>query len=424
MDHDIELAIEAPFADGDELISPSPRWLHRRLHAWEIAQLITTEQAAGIREFERTWQRPAESAFRYQRVIATVSSIGGILLAAGIMLLVASNWGDFGRLPKVAVAVAAVVGIESGGYWLRYRTAYHRTGGTFLFVGVAGYGAAIMLVGQVYHYPIDNPNLLLLWFAPVLPLAYLVRVRLIAALGIAVGYVALGYRAAGWLNQAGTPDSAWQILYLALGSAVVAIGLLHDRLPDDARRAMGRPFLWTGSLTVLGITYTMTFAGWDHYSSHSKIIERMPLGVWIVVALSVAACAAAAIALATGKRRVVAAAAGVGVAAGTTYVVLAILLFFPTGTTPGPYLLLNLVLLGAVVGFVTVGVATRHEALVNLALAFFGLTVVSRYIDVGNGMLDTSILMIVGGVLLIGLGWGLERLRRNLITRYELRGMP
>ena len=47
----------------------------------------------------------------------------------------------------------------------------------------------------------------------------------------------------------------------------------------------------------------------------------------------------------------------------------------------------------------------------------FAVAVVARYIEIGAGMLGTGAAMIVGGALLIGLGVGLERFRRSLVTR-------
>lgn len=424
MDYKSELEIEKSIDEVDEYAPPSPRWLKRRLRAWEGARIITHDQAMGIREFEDTHADAAESAFRYQRVIVTVSAFGGILLAAGIMLLVGSNWADLGRLSKVAIAVATVVGIESAGYWLRYHTAYRRTGGTFLFVGAAAYGAATMLVAQAYHYSIDDPNLLVLWFVPVLPLAYLVRTRMIAALGIGVGYAALGYRAADWFDRPGSDDFGWQLVYLAVGGSVVAVGYLHDRFRDGELRSIGRPFLWIGSLTVLGITYAMSFEGWYQSWGGARGLDVIPIEVWIVIVFSVIVAGGAVIALLAGMDRLAASAAGVGVGAGATYVVTLILLVHPAGASTVPFVLVNLAMFGAVVGYVAVGVVTRQEALINLALVFFGLAVVSRYIEIGGGMFGTSVSMMLGGVLLIGLAWGLERLRRNLLTRYELRGTP
>jgi hypothetical protein len=74
------------------------------------------------------------------------------------------------------------------------------------------------------------------------------------------------------------------------------------------------------------------------------------------------------------------------------------------------------------VGFVVVGILTRHEVLVNLSLVFFGIAVITRYIEIGGGMFGTAVSMMVGGVLFIGLAWGLERVRRTLLSRFELAG--
>ena len=402
---------------------PAPEWLPVRLQAWEAAHIITPEQGAAIRELEHTYAAPAESAFRYQRIIAIISAFGGILLAAGLILLVGSNWADIPRLAKLGLAVGTVVGLEALGYGLRYHTEYRRIGATFLFVGAAAYGAAIMLVAQAYQYPVDDPNLMLLWFAPLLPLAYLARSQMIAALGIAVGYGALGYRTAEWFERA--PSSAeevgWQVLYLAVGATVAALGYLHYRF-GDSFKPMGRPYQWIGSLTVLVFLYLMSFEHWYNRGS-AGLLDALPSEVWFVLVASLIVTVGSAIALIrSGAGDAKAAATGIGVSAGAAYAMILMLLIETTGAPTAPHLVTNLLLVGALIGFVAVGVATKQAALVNLSLAFFGLTVITRYIEVSAGMFATGVSMMLGGALMIGLAWGLERLRRNLITRFELRG--
>jgi uncharacterized membrane protein len=402
---------------------PEPEWLPAHLRAWEAAHIITPEQVAAIRKLEDAYAEPAESVFRYQRIIAIVSAFGGILLAAGLILLVGSNWADMPRLAKVAFAVGTVVGFEALGYGLRYHSEYRRIGATFLFVGAAAYGAAIMLVAQAYQYPVDDPNLLLLWFAPVLPLAYLVRSPMIAALGIAVGYAAVGYRAADWFELA--PSSAgefgWQVLYLAVGATVAALGYLHHRFGDNLK-PMGRPYQWIGSLTVLVFLYLMSFEPWYDRGS-AGWLDALPGEAWFMLVVSVVVTVGSAIGLLrSGAGDAKAAAAGIAVSAGVAYAMILTLFAQPAGAPMAPYLVTNLLLIGAQIGLVSVGVTTRQPALVNVSLAFFGLTVVTRYIEVSAGMFATGVSMMMGGALIIGLAWGLERLRRSLITRFELRG--
>lgn len=402
---------------------PEPDWLPPRLRAWEAAHIITPEQAAAISELEHTYTGTAESAFRYQRIITIFLAFGGILLAAGLILLVGSNWADIPRLAKVALAVATVVGLEALGYGLRFHTEHRRLGATFLFVGAAAYGAAIMLVAQAYQYPVDDPNLMLLWFAPVLPLAYLVRSPMIAALGIAVGYGALGYRAAEWFERAPSSDAELgsQVLYLAVGATVAAVGYLHHRL-GDSFKPMGRPYQWIGSSTVLVLLYLMSFGNW-YDQGNAGFLDALPRQVWFVLVVSVVVTVGSAIALLrSGASEARAAAAGIGVSAGVACAMILMLLIQTTAAPTAPYLVTNLLLVGALIGNVAVGVTTRQSALVNMSLAFFGLTVITRYIEVSAGMFATGVSMMLGGALIIGLAWGLERLRRNLITRFELGG--
>ncbi len=402
---------------------PEPDWLPVHLRAWEAAQIITPEQVAAIRELEDTLAEPTESAFRYQRIIAIFLAFGGILLAAGVVLLVGSNWADIPRLAKVGIAIGTVVGFEALGYWVRFHTEYRRIGGTFLFVGAAAYGAAIMLVAQAYQYPVDDPNLLLLWFAPVLPLAYLVRSPMIAGLGIAVGYGALGYRAAEWFEWApsGAEEFGWQVLYLSVGATVAAIGYLHYRF-GDSLKPMGRPYRWIGSLTVLVFLYLMSYEQW-YDRGRAGWLDAVPSELWFVLTASVVVTVGATIVLLrSGATSARAAAAGIGVSAGAAFAMIVMLLAQPAGAPTAIYLFTNLLLIGTQIGFVAVGVATRQQALVNVSLVFFGLTVATRYIEVSAGMFATGVSMMLGGALIIGLAWGLERLRRNLITRFELRG--
>jgi uncharacterized membrane protein len=320
----------------------------------------------------------------------------------------------------VLIAIAGVVTLEGVGYGLRFHTPYHRIGSTFLFIGSAAYGGAIFLVAQAYNYPLDDPNLFLMWFAPVLPMAYLLRSQMITALGIAVGYGALGFRAADWLDAGGgLEDYGWQTLYVVVGVAVAAVGYLHHR--SEAMRPMGRPYQWIGSLTVLVLLYVMSFENW-YEDGIDGWLGDIPGAMWLAIGVAVAVTVIAVVALATdGSDSARPALAGLAVPAAAGYLLIGILLFGSAATTVS-FVLANLVLFASLVGFVGVGILTRQEALVNLALAFFGLAVASRYLEIGGGMFGTAVSMMLGGVLLIGLAWGLERLRRSLLARFELGG--
>jgi hypothetical protein len=185
---------------------------------------------------------------------------------------------------------------------------------------------------------------------------------------------------------------------------------------------MGRPYRWIGSLTVLVFLYLMSYEQW-YDRGRAGWLDAVPSELWFVLTASVVVTVGATIVLLrSGATSARAAAAGIGVSAGAAFAMIVMLLAQPAGAPTAIYLFTNLLLIGTQIGFVAVGVATRQQALVNVSLVFFGLTVATRYIEVSAGMFATGVSMMLGGALIIGLAWGLERLRRNLITRFELRG--
>ena len=69
-----------------------------------------------------------------------------------------------------------------------------------------------------------------------------------------------------------------------------------------------------------------------------------------------------------------------------------------------------------------IGYGTRYQSaeIVNLAIMFFALDIVTRYIgfvlDFG-GQVGFAIMSIIGGIILIIGGWGIEKWRRRLIEK-------
>jgi uncharacterized membrane protein len=102
---------------------------------------------------------------------------------------------------------------------------------------------------------------------------------------------------------------------------------------------------------------------------------------------------------------------------GLAMIASAVLIAAPFSDSVISFAVMNLILLAMVTTLVVGGVATGRQSLVNIALVVFAVAVVARYIELGAGMLGTGAAMIVGGALLIGLGVGLERFRRSLVTR-------
>ena len=75
----------------------------------------------------------------------------------------------------------------------------------------------------------------------------------------------------------------------------------------------------------------------------------------------------------------------------------------------------NLIILIGIIAMLTAGFRFNRAYLVNTAFILFGVTVMTRYFEFGFGLLDQGLAFIVTGVLLLGIGFGLERLRRGMI---------
>ena len=178
---------------------PEPDWLPPHLRAWEAANIITSSRRRRSAT-SRTPTRSHRGRLPLSEDDCHLLVFGGILLAAGLIRLVGSNWADIPawrrwELPLAPSSVSRPSAIESASdgvpqdrrnFPLRRRRRVrggHHAGGADLPI------------------PVDDPNLTLLWSYGA-ALAYQVLSPMIAALGIAVGYGALGNRAAEWFDRA------------------------------------------------------------------------------------------------------------------------------------------------------------------------------------------------------------------------------
>ena len=53
------------------------------------------------------------------RFLVIISFIGAVLIAAGIVLLIAAHWNEIPRGVKIAAGLLLMLGFHAGGWWLR-----------------------------------------------------------------------------------------------------------------------------------------------------------------------------------------------------------------------------------------------------------------------------------------------------------------
>lgn len=107
--------------------------------------------------------------------------LGGVLIAAGLTLLVAHNWEDLGRPARAAIAVGLLVFAQAvAGVALARSTlpsAFTESAAVFL---VGSLGTAMTLVSQTYHLGGRLADLVLVWLVLAIPVPYVMSSRVAA----------------------------------------------------------------------------------------------------------------------------------------------------------------------------------------------------------------------------------------------------
>jgi len=131
--------------------------LERDLSLWVGKGLIGQETAAKLlTEYD---SRPA--SFSLGRVLMALAAV---LLAAAVLLVVASNWEAIPRLVRVGAILALIWAVHIAAALMLARGAAAAAGG-LLIIGAMSFGGAISLVGQMYHLSGDEQTVMYLWFA-------------------------------------------------------------------------------------------------------------------------------------------------------------------------------------------------------------------------------------------------------------------
>lgn len=402
----------------------------RRLPAevarWQADGLISEEQAAAILERYPQTTETSGSAIG-NRTVSVIAIMGAALIGLGIIAFIAANWSDIPTLAKLAMMVVGTPVIYVAGWLLSYRFGFVRIGTAVILLGAIAFGASIHLVAQTYHVPVNHPNLMPAWFLGVIPLAYIIRSQSVLGLSLIILLVATAFRAQEWVPDVFNDEMVWLApAYLVLGTLLFAAGRLQSRF--DYTRPFARILDVVGLAVVAAPVYLLgyhtiwsaTGGRWDD----NLRLDALSVEYWTVVGIA-ATLAAAALgftgwqdrrrrstlfiweASALAAMAVVAAAMWVGLLAGAEWL----------------WWVFNLVTLAGVLAMIAAGYRWNRAWLINLAVIIFAITLFSRYFEFGFGLLGQSVAFIVAGVILLAGGFGMEVLRRKLLSRIGREGV-
>ncbi|KGP90765.1 hypothetical protein N780_03605 [Pontibacillus chungwhensis BH030062] len=390
--------------------------LEKEAASWVEEGIISREQ------YEQIIKRYPN---RNSRGLLTI--FGGLFIGLGFLTFVASNWSFMPNILKMGILIVSLLGFYFFGE-RAYQRGSKALGTSFYAIGVLLFGESMILTGQMYHYMSYSATTFFLWGVAALlvymarreqPLLYLTFAILTvgqiyswmtygeAHLGIFLLFVmgggfelvrlrrdflALLY-GFGYVLQslvlvfAGGHDYVWLLfLWLLL---YVASNLSIFRFPSLQITSIGAAFLLKAIEVFLLDSWVME--RWD-VNVTFLIVHIVLTGLLVLLV----------------KDR--------------TIGVLNLLLFLPIVYVGGNAGVIALVLLYVLsVGYLIIGTKRESIGLVNFGTGAFLVSTLIAYVQLAWDFLNKSVFFFIGGILLFGLSYVLNRERRRL-SGYEKGG--
>jgi uncharacterized membrane protein len=360
--------------------------LEASLDRWTQAALLNAEQAARIREFETA--REPRRGTRVPILIGVV--LGGIMLAAGVLLFVAAHWVDLSPAQRMTLLVFAVGGSHLAAAFCADR--FSAMAVTLNAVGTATLGGAIFLAGQIFNMQEHWPTGVLLWAIGALAGWWLLR-----------GWPQLAFSALlvpGWLIGEWTdaaPQSMQAYPIIAVFSVLLAICYLS---------VPAQTFRWIGGLGLLPAVLLLALWNWWGAAKTSSPDQLVVIG-WIGAILLPLGFAFIYRKAQTWMNAV--APLWVGVLSALTI-------------NHSPLWIFGWCAVGSA-GMIAWGVHEFRAERINLGMAGFAITILCFYFSSVMDKLGRSTSLIVLGVVFLAGAWYWEKLRRKLVARVRLRGV-
>jgi uncharacterized membrane protein len=397
--------------------------LARDAVGWRASGIITGEQERAILARYGMEGARAIRALRLGWFTTAVSIIGAIVLAAGVVLFFGSQWDTMPSWFR-ASAVFAGVGVSyAAGYALIYRYGMQRLGSALLLLGVLLFEAGLFLLAQIYNMPLcagggggcaaPSSTLLLLAAVGAFPMAYLFGSRIIMLLALANATFCAIFELVTRYPDSPKTESVLVVIAV-LGIALYAIGRLHALYRALAHYA--DTYVFSGLLVLLGLVYVFTFdEPWSAMIDADVQSYAAPPIVYVSIALALMLVAAQWWLRPRDVESQIDAGAQAALLA-----VAGIVATWPAWT--GYAIVFNAVYFAVAGGLVTRGFLRGDERYINFGLAVVALGLLTRYVDVFWSLLAGSAFFMIGGLLLLGVAFALERMRRQLVRAMPAKG--
>ena len=195
------------------------------------------------------------SATRNYLLIA-LSSLGGLLILAGIILLISANWESIPAVAKQISAGALMLAFWIFGlrFLLRRDNPRPILGESLCLVGAGLWLGNIALYGQIYQISSEPSKAIAAWFLGIFLIPWLVRLRGVFVLSLIAAFIWLACKT----GEAPYPDDdEYYFHFLAFFAAVSALGIFLSNLKTSVRkhfRGYGPLAAWTAFPAIILMT--------------------------------------------------------------------------------------------------------------------------------------------------------------------------
>jgi uncharacterized membrane protein len=333
------------------------------------------------------------------KIIGIISFLGGLAILLGMILVISHNWKNIPDLVKISAYLVSLPLVHLIGYLLR--ETYPRISSALHFLGAGYVLAGIGLVAQIFHLSSNDGQAFLIWFVMIIPLAVILKNKMIGVLAVVAFYVWLTINVS-YHSHLDSFKGA-MIYFMAMSINLMLLPRMLNSFEDSFDH-----------LNIIGVAIfvlLLMLLGFSHdIGPHSKFDE---FSVHIVVKfIIIANIIFLGWLFFKGKSKNF-------ITDKAELLLLAIslvLVFFMTG---------NLLMLTSVIywmiWFIFAAIKTRegvvqeNRSLINQGTWLMVIGIIARFIDVVGTMLFTGSMFIIFGVVLIVLAVLGEKYRKYLI---------
>lgn len=377
------------------------------IEQWEEENLISANQADKLTaSLKKASAKKASSLW-----IIAVSTIGAVLLGVAAVTFIAANWEELSRFEKTFLGLATTFGTFGIGFYLAHiHQNFPKLGNALILLSAILFGGTLMLISQVFHLDGQVYGLFALWTAGILPIAYLLQSNNVLRLSIVTAFITfilflskadvIGFEAFEAFMNVGL--LAW------FGIFLFAAGSAHYLFLKF--QAFGKILRMWGLRIALFFLFFLTFeeiveelADEAIAASVSKVIISTVIAGILIGAYFWKSSHA------TREKNLELALWG-----GNAIVILAYLLY-PAGAAS--VLIFNLLFIANLAFFLREAYKRENQQLLSFALFATGVFIFGKYIQFFFDLLEGATFFFVSGIVLIALGFFLEKQRKTLKSK-------